>query len=146
MWSHPALHTVLCTVLEYYISAVIMGAVLLVSHNFNGAHQNSTSVAGPTHPGDLKHRSKAWIKDQVEASCNYSGELTGLLVGGMNYQIEHHLFPRISSMHYPVIAPIVRKYCQENGIRYVHHKSYVHAWLATFRHLRALGSPHGWQA
>ena len=43
------------------------------------------------------------------------------MFGGINYQIEHHLFPNMSSVHYPTIAPVVREFCRENNIPYVHH-------------------------
>ena len=45
---------------------------------------------------------------QVVSSSNVGGSVLCFLNGGLNYQIEHHLFPRVSHTHYPKIAPIVR--------------------------------------
>jgi linoleoyl-CoA desaturase len=66
-----------------------------------------------------------WLKLQV---CNSSNFLNGNIIwtrffGAINYQIEHHLFPNISSVHYPTIAPIVRDFCNENNIPYVNYPS-----------------------
>ena len=44
-----------------------------------------------------------WYKAQAETSCTYGGTIGMLLTGGLNLQIEHHLFPRISSWYYPII-------------------------------------------
>jgi fatty acid desaturase len=64
-----------------------------------------------------------WLKLQV---CNSGNFLNGnyiwtRLFGGINYQIEHHLFPNMSNIHYPKIAPIVHQFCIENNIPYVNH-------------------------
>ena len=40
------------------------------------------------------------------------------LFGGINYQIEHHLFPNMANEHYKTIAPIVKKYCYEHDLPY----------------------------
>lgn len=68
-----------------------------------------------------------WLKMQV---CNSGNFLNGSALwtrvfGGINFQIEHHLFPNMSNEHYPVIAPIVRRYCAKENIPYVHHESLV---------------------
>lgn len=57
---------------------------------------------------------------QVESSSNVGGAWLAQLNGGLNYQIEHHLFPRIAHTYYPLIAPVVRDYCEKKGVKYVH--------------------------
>lgn len=57
------------------------------------------------------------------SSSNVGGSLLCFLNGGLNYQIEHHIFPRVSHHHYPKIAPVVRDFCKEKGIPYVHFDS-----------------------
>ena len=71
-----------------------------------------------------------WLKLQI---CNSGNFLTHnmaytLCFGAINYQIEHHLFPNMSHAHYPVIAPIVKKYCLENNIPYVSHPTLYSAY------------------
>jgi len=74
-----------------------------------------------------------WGELQVRSSCNHSvgdsfmDKVITSLWGGMNYQIEHHLFPSMSHCHYSTIAPIVRETCREFGIPYPHYKSWYGA-------------------
>lgn len=64
-----------------------------------------------------------WCKMQICNSGNFLNDnfIWTHVFGSINYQIEHHLFPNMSSVHYPTIAPIVREFCKENNIEYVHH-------------------------
>ena len=52
-------------------------------------------------------------------SSNVGGAWLAVLNGGLNYQIEHHLFPRIHHSHYAAIAPLVKDFCQRKNIQYV---------------------------
>jgi linoleoyl-CoA desaturase len=63
-----------------------------------------------------------WCKMQICNSGNFINNsiIWTYLFGGINYQIEHHLFPNVSHIHYPAISIIVKKYCKENNITYVH--------------------------
>lgn len=76
-----------------------------------------------------------WGELQVRSSGNHSNSDSLLdttistLWGGMNYQIEHHLFPSISHCHYPKIAPIVKETCKEFNIPYPCHDS----WFAAMK-------------
>jgi len=64
-----------------------------------------------------------WCKMQICNSGNFLNDnfIWTHVFGSINYQIEHHLFPNMSGVHYPTIAPIVREFCKENNIEYVHH-------------------------
>ena len=61
-----------------------------------------------------------WGELQVRGSANWAGPVWGFFFGGINYQIEHHLFPTISHCYYPEIAPIVRATAEEHQIPYTH--------------------------
>jgi len=74
-----------------------------------------------------------WGTRQVTSSGNWGGPLFCSLFGGINYQIEHHLFPGIHHGYLPSIAPIVRKTCEEFNIPYVHHSSFFIA-IGSFLH------------
>jgi len=78
---------------------------------------------------------------QVATSCNYAmnSRFLTCLTGGLNYQIEHHLFPNISHVHYRHIAPIVQKFCQEKNIPYNNLGSFWDAVVAHFKFLKNLG-------
>jgi hypothetical protein len=62
-------------------------------------------------------------------------------VGGLNFQIEHHLFPRICHVHYPAISRLVEETCREFGIRYMVHRSFWAGMRSHFRWLRQMGMP-----
>ena len=69
---------------------------------------------------NIKCNTKDWGEFQVRRSGNFinNNSLGLILFGGINYQIEHHLFPGINHIHYPQIAPIVKKTAQEFGLTY----------------------------
>ena len=60
-------------------------------------------------------------------------------LGGLNFQIEHHLFPKICHVHYPQISRIVEQVCAEYRVRYVAHEGF----LGRGRVALALAAPHG---
>lgn len=71
-----------------------------------------------------------WAKRQICNSGNFLNRERwwGMVFGGINYQIEHHLFPNMSNQHYPIIAPIVKKFCEENDIPYVDEETLIGAY------------------
>jgi linoleoyl-CoA desaturase len=79
-----------------------------------------------------------WLKMQVCHSGNFlnGSHLWTRIFGSINYQIEHHLFPNMSSVHYPVIAPVVREFCKEHDIPYVHHDTLVGAFRSYYKMIR----------
>jgi linoleoyl-CoA desaturase len=60
-------------------------------------------------------------------------------LGGLNFQVEHHLFPRVSHVHYPRLAVIVRDVCERHGTQYRSHDKFLVALRSHVRHLRNLG-------
>jgi linoleoyl-CoA desaturase len=91
--------------------------------------------------GRLDH---AWAVHQAETSVDFSrgSRIVSWLLGGLNFQIEHHLFPRISHVHYPAIAGLVEQTCREFGIRYTAHRSFWAGIGSHFRWLRRMGMPN----
>jgi len=81
-----------------------------------------------------------WAVKQVCATSNWgSGSyFWNWFSGGLNHQIEHHLFPSVSHFNYPTIMPIVRDTCREFGLPYWNFTSWPNAWLSMFRHLETL--------
>jgi linoleoyl-CoA desaturase len=63
----------------------------------------------------------------------------GWLFGGLNFQIEHHLFPRICHINYPAMAQVVEETCREFGVRYTEHASFWASLSSHFRWLRHMG-------
>src|SRR5690606_9694258 len=63
---------------------------------------------------------KDYFKHQVVTSHSFAPEskLVFLLTGGLNLQIEHHLFPAVNHIHLPEIHPIVKRVCEKHGVNY----------------------------
>jgi fatty acid desaturase len=80
------------------------------------------AVFAPNHKGMLVYRDSDeldWLHRQVLTSRNIrSGRLIDFLFGGLNYQIEHHLFPAMPRVNLRRARPIVREYCATRGIPY----------------------------
>ena len=87
---------------------------------------------------DNHYNGNDWCKMQICNSANFLNHSLPwtYLFGGINYQIEHHLFPNMSYIHYPTIAPIVKKYCKENNIHYVHHETVYDAYKSFIKMLK----------
>jgi linoleoyl-CoA desaturase len=84
---------------------------------------------------------RVWAVHEVETTvdfCTGNVPLTWVL-GGLNYQIEHHLFPQLPHTHYPRIAAIVRRNAAKHGVRYTAQPSLFAALRSHQRHLRGLG-------
>ena len=64
------------------------------------------------------------------------------LLGGLNFQIEHHLFPRICHVNYPAISKLVEETCREFGVAYTEHRSFRAGVASHFRWLRRMGMPN----
>lgn len=83
-----------------------------------------------------------WLVHQLHTTSNYAMDNKTLFwfVGGLNFQVEHHLFPHICHVHYPEIAKIVQQTTAEYAIPYYAEKSIRSAIIAHFKMLRVLGN------
>lgn len=84
---------------------------------------------------------REWAAHQVMTTANFAmrNKVISWLCGGLNFQIEHHLFPRISHVHYPKLAPIVQQVCAEHGIPYSSFRTMGGAIASHYRFIRSLG-------
>jgi linoleoyl-CoA desaturase len=84
---------------------------------------------------------KNWHIYQLETTCDFAhdNKVVSYLTGGLNYQIEHHLFPAICHVHYPEISVIVKQTAREFGIPYHYQKTLSGAVKAHYDQLRKLG-------
>ena len=93
----------------------------------------------PTWASGLK---LTFLERQVLSSFNVRpGAVADYLYCGLNYQIEHHLFPHICHIHYRNIAPIVEKTAREHGLNYNLKPTFFAALKSHVRRLKELGSP-----
>ncbi len=83
-----------------------------------------------------------WAAHQMRTTVNFAtgNRMLNWFSGGLNFQIEHHLFPQISHTHYPAISAIVRRTAQEYGLPYHSYETYLGAVASHVRILRALAA------
>ncbi|QDT01225.1 acyl-CoA desaturase [Adhaeretor mobilis] len=88
--------------------------------------------AGPTN---------TWSEHQLATTANFATQSRsiGWLVGGLNFQIEHHLFPRLPHTCYPLVSDYVRTTCQDHGVAYVEYPTFREALRQHAVALRTLG-------
>lgn len=81
-----------------------------------------------------------WAIHQLRTTANFAtnNKLISWLLGGLNFQVEHHLFPKISHVHYPAISRIVRKACADFNIRYIEYPKMRVAVASHVHHLKNL--------
>jgi len=102
----------------FLIASLVTGFVISVV--FQLAH----TVEGTDFPmpnSDSNRIENEWAIHQVQTTANFAtrNKVVSWLVGGLNFQIEHHLFPKISHVHYPAISKIIKKTCQDFNITYL---------------------------
>jgi linoleoyl-CoA desaturase len=92
----------------------------------------------PNAKGEIENE---WMIHELETTSNFARKSRwfGWMIGGLNFQIEHHLFPNICHVHYKSISPIVEKTAKDFGLRYNEHRSFFSAMGSHVRILRALG-------
>merc|ERR1712146_450894 len=105
-----------------FLVSVVVGIcltwVFVLSHNFEGSDRDPVKLAA-SNSGHYGASSKTadnnndandicWYKMQCETSSSYGGNFAMFATGGLNFQIEHHIFPRMSSWHYPRISHAVK--------------------------------------
>jgi linoleoyl-CoA desaturase len=128
-------------VLLYYAGiSMVLGLVLGVV--FQLAHCVEEADFPEPPPGTLR-LPHAWAVHQVRTTVDFArgNRMLSWYLGGLNFQIEHHLFPRICHVHYPRIAHIVQAACAEFGVRYTAHESFLGAVSSHWRWLRRMGRP-----
>ena len=83
-----------------------------------------------------------WAIHQINTTANFAtnSKVISWLVGGLNFQIEHHLFPRISHVHYPAISKIIKGTCEEYGITYIEYPKMTQAIHSHVMYLKRLGN------
>lgn len=117
----------------HFIAGMIMSTIFQMAHVVEGALQPL-----PDSTGRIPNE---WEVHQLLTTSDFArkNKLLGWYAGGLNYQIEHHLFPNICHIHYPKIAPIVEQIAREHGVRYNLKSSFVQAFISHRKRLKALG-------
>ncbi|MEI9957215.1 MAG: fatty acid desaturase [Ferruginibacter sp.] len=90
---------------------------------------------------ETKHIETAWAIHELKTTSNFAmgNKVISWFVGGLNYQIEHHLFPKVSHVHYPAISVIVQQKCAEYNVPYNQYRTMAEAVASHFRVMKFLG-------
>jgi linoleoyl-CoA desaturase len=114
-------------------AGIIMTTVFQMAHVVEGAYQPLPDDNNVIHTEYLVH--------QLRATADF-GRKNGLLswyIGGLDYQVEHHLFSHICHVHYPAISTIVEETAKEFGFTYNSKPTIFHAFASHYRRLKELG-------
>jgi linoleoyl-CoA desaturase len=119
-------------ILMHWVASIILSFVFQMAHVVEGAEQ-------PIPEQEIKSN---WFIHQFNTTSDFArhNKILGWYVGGLNFQIEHHLFPNICHIHYSKLAPIVEKTAKEFGIKYNLKTSFMQAFSSHINTLKDLGT------
>jgi linoleoyl-CoA desaturase len=117
----PLVQVLLGFVLMHFVAGIVLTVVFQLAHTVEG-----TSHPRPDEHGNIEND---WAIHQMNTTVNFArnSKLLSWYVGGLNFQIEHHLFPRVCHVHYPGIAHIVKETAAEFGIPYMENETFGQA-------------------
>ena len=149
-WAFKAFHLVLYVLLPIYMVGFwpwLIGFLcyttfsgLVLSLVFQLAHViEETTFPEVTLPANRLE--DEWALHQLKTTANFAtkNKFITWWVGGLNFQIEHHLFPRVSHIHYPAISKIVKLACTEMQVPYIEHSTVQRAISSHVSHLKHMG-------
>ncbi len=117
----------------HYITGFLLAIIFQPAHVIEGS-----AFPEPDINHSLKYN---WTIHQLRTTTNFANKSRWFtwLVGGLNFQVEHHLFPGICHVHYRKLAPIVKKTTQEFGVPYLSKKTFAAALWNHAKMLYRLG-------
>lgn len=124
--------------LMHFTAGLVLTVIFQLAHTVEGTDHPLANEKGIIE--------NDWAIHQLQTTVNFSRHNRWLswYVGGLNFQVEHHLFPRICHVHYPAIAPIVKQTAEEFGLVYLENESFNDALLSHVSTLRRFGKLPDW--
>ena len=121
-------------VVMHYTAGLILSLVFQLAHVIGEADMPLPDQK----TGNLKN---SWVVHQLKTTVNFStkNRIVNWFTGGLNHQIEHHIFPNISHIHYTKISEIVKKTAKEFNLPYNEYKTTRSALLSHFKFLKKMG-------
>ena len=123
-----------------YVCGVVLSVVFQLAHCVEEAE---FPVAVVSADGKNARLDSEWAVHQVQTTVDFArgNRFIGWFVGGLNFQIEHHLFHKICHIHYPAISKVIEETCHEFGVKYTAHKTFFAALASHYRWLELMGRP-----
>ncbi|MES2733095.1 MAG: acyl-CoA desaturase [Bacteroidota bacterium] len=120
-------------VVMHLAEGLVLGLVFQLAHVVEGMAFPLTNEEG--------NIEEAWAIHQMQTTANFARKswLANVICGGLNTQIEHHLFPRICHIHYSAISDIVKQTAEEFNVPYIENATFFSALQSHYRMLRKLG-------
>ncbi|MDA9362356.1 acyl-CoA desaturase [Flavobacteriaceae bacterium] len=120
-------------VVMHYTAGLILSLVFQLAHIMDEA-----DMPLPDSNGNIKN---SWAIHQLNTTVNFAAKskLVNWFTGGLNYQVEHHIFPNISHIHYDKIAKIVKKTSSDFNLPYNEFNTFFDAIKAHFKFLKTMG-------
>lgn len=133
--SVPWWHVILGFLIMHAAQGFTMALVFQLAHVVEG-----TDFPLPDHGGNME---EAWAEHQMHTTANFAGNnvFAAFFLGGLNRQIEHHLFPKICHVHYKDVGEIVKETAAEFGIPYIESPTFIAALRSHFRMLKKFSVP-----
>ena len=121
-------------VVLHAVAGLLMGCIFQPAHVIEGSDFAK--------PSDERKMENSWAVHQVLNTTNFcpTSTITSWFIGGLNYQIEHHLFPQVCHVHYPKISKIVQETAEEHGLPYNVEPTFLSAIWKHGIMLKKLGS------
>jgi len=139
MLFHPWWKVLIVYASAAFVSGVVLSVVFQLAHCVSEA---SFPVPVPVEGGG-EQLPTDWALHQVQTTVDFArgNPIICWFVGGLNFQIEHHLFHKICHIHYPALSKVVEEVCHEFGVRYASHKTMFSAVASHFNWLVEMGRP-----
>lgn len=121
--------------LMHMVAGMILTLVFQLAHSVEGTDHPLPDANGVI--------DNDWAIHQLQTTVNFSprNKLLSWYVGGLNYQIEHHLFSRVAHVHYPALSPIVQRTAEEFGLVYQVNPTLLGALRSHYNLLQRVGLP-----
>lgn len=139
MMLHPWWAVLFVYVTAAFVSGVVLSVVFQLAHCV-GEADFPVPVATA---GGAERIQTDWAVHQVQTTVDFArgNRILCWFLGGLNFQIEHHLFHKICHVHYPALSKLVEEACEEFGLKYAEHKTLFSAINSHFRWLVEMGRP-----
>lgn len=132
--SSPWWMIVLGFLVKHYVAGLILSLIFQLAH----VMENNDFPTPNPEDGSMEHN---WMIHQLHTTTNFARKkkLFSWYAGGLNFQVEHHLFPNICHIHYSKLAEIVKKTANEFNLPYHDYPTFTGALAVHVKMLKRLG-------
>jgi len=132
---HPWLHVLAFHLVAVFTLGLTLGTTFQLAHCLGDAEFPQVPEVG-------QRLGRDWAEHQLATTVDFAptNPVVTWMCGGLNFQVEHHLFPKVCHLHYPALAVIVREVANKHGLLHRRNATLADALRSHVRHLRRLGA------